>query len=188
MHATSDELEYMGYAMYDNIVITDGAGAVKLIIFRDAADWDGTTMQSHVKDSTSTLECLSFTQENLDEFLEAAKAKMAEAISREAAKAGEAASKEASREQASIDASIRQSEQELEEAAAKNKNDEISEERTEAALEEKTKEDTASEKEIMLSAENGSNTILAICFAAAGFALVIAAILIAATGKNKKMN
>jgi len=166
-HATSDELEYTGYALYDNIVITDSKGAVKLVIFRDAADWDGTTSLGPVKDSSSTLECLTFTQDELNAFKAAKEAKAAEAASKEAAKASEDLSRAESREQASIEASKKQAE---EDAAA-------------AAEAEGAAETTGAAKG---DEEGSSNLILIICIAGGGVVLVIIIVVIALGGKKKK--
>ncbi|MCL2814561.1 MAG: hypothetical protein FWD23_08175 [Oscillospiraceae bacterium] len=170
-HATSDELEYTGYALYDNIVITDAKGAIKLVIFRDAADWDGKTSLGPVKDSSSTLECLTFTDEDMAGFAAAEVAKAAEEASKEASKAEADASREASREAASIEASVKQSEEEAAAAAAA-----AEEEGNGAAAENAPKSDE----------EEGSNLILIICIAGGGVLLIVVIILIAVGGKKKK--
>ena len=170
MHTQNDELEYSGYAMYDNIVITDSNGAAKLVIFRDASDWDGTTSKGPVSPDgpTATLECLAFTQEELDGFKAAKEAKAAEAASKEAAKASEDLSRAESREQASIEASKKQAE---EDAAA-------------AAEAEGTT--TAAEEDKKGDEEGSNNLILIICIAGGGVVLVIIIVVIALGGKKKK--
>lgn len=166
-HATSDELEYSGYSMYDNIFITNN-GAIKLIIFRDASDWDGKTSLGPVKDSSSVLECLTFTDEDMAAFAAAEEAKAAEQASKEASKAEAEASKEASREAASIEASIKQSEEDAAAAAAEGES---------AAAEESASKDDEKES---------SNLILIICIAGGGVLLVVVIILIAVGGKKKE--
>jgi hypothetical protein len=111
IHPNNDNLVYSGYVLYKNIVITNN-GQEKLVIFRNAGDWNGETRQSHRRGSNGVIELLEFTAEDMANFAAAAEAaaKAAEeaSISREEAEK----SREASREQATIDASIKQSEEE----------------------------------------------------------------------------
>jgi hypothetical protein len=118
MHPSVSEDLYQGYALYDNIVITNN-GEVKCVIFKDEGDLDPSAFKfSHAQGAAGTVEQLVFTQADLDGFAAAKAAKEAEAASIEASKAEADASREASREQASIEASIKQSEEEAAEAAA----------------------------------------------------------------------
>ena len=113
MHPESDEDVYTGVVLYDNIVITNN-GEVKLVIFRDEGDFVPEEVKfSHgqgVKRDAGTIECLVFTDEEMQAFKDAEEAKIKEQESREAAKAEAEAAKQASIEQASIDASIAESE------------------------------------------------------------------------------
>ena len=129
---------------------------------------------SHQKDCAAKMELLVFTQEDMDAFAAAEAAKIAELASIEASKAEADASREASREQASIDASIKQSEEEAAAAAAEAGGDDAAAEGDNAAKD-PDKDD-----------EGSSNMILIICIAGGGLVLVIVIVLIAVTGKKKK--
>ena len=111
MHPESSENDYQGIALYDNIVITNN-GEVKFVIFKDESDF----VPEEVKKvgtplgSKGTIEMFVFTPEEEQAFKDAEEAKRIEEESREAARLEAEASKEASREQASIDASVAESE------------------------------------------------------------------------------
>ena len=163
MHPNNDEPEYQGYALYDNIVITNN-GVVKLVVFKDESDWIPEQVKlNHQKDCKAEVECLVFTPEEEQKFIEVAEAKRIEEESKEAARIEAEASKEASREQASIDVSI------------------------EASIEEASRTETINEPADSESDdEGGMNTGLIIIIAAAAVVIiVIVVVLIIATGKKK---
>jgi len=84
MHPSVPDDLYSGYALYDNIVITNN-GEIQLVIFRDEGDLDPDAFSlSHQRGSTSTVELLIFTQEELDAFAEAEAEKIRIAEEREA--------------------------------------------------------------------------------------------------------
>jgi len=164
MHPDVPELEYQGIAYYDNIVITNG-GEVKLVIFQDESDVDPAAFtQRERKDSTAKLEVLNFTAEDMAGFEAAEQARAAAEEERrrqreeaEASRERARAEEEASRERASIDASIKQSE---EDAAA--------------AEEAGGGED-----------KNGGPSLIPIAAAAAAAIIVIIIIAVIAAGKKK---
>jgi len=95
MHPAVDENNYSGYALYDNIVITNN-GEVKLVIFKDEGDLNPEKFRlSHQKDSTSKVELLVFTAEEEQAFIDAEEARIQAEIEREAAKIAAQEEKEA---------------------------------------------------------------------------------------------
>ena len=162
MHPAVSEDLYQGYALYDNIVITNN-GEVKCVIFKDEGDLDPNAFKySHSQGAVGKVEILTFTQAELDAFEAAKAAKIAEAASIEASKAEAEASREASREQANIEASIKQSEDEAEAAKAEN--------------------ETENEKVEKSGSANTIIIIIAVCAAV----LIIVIIIIAVFSKGKK--
>jgi len=161
MHPGSGEDGIEGVVLYDNIVITNN-GEVKLVIFRDESDFDPDSVRfSHCQGTDKgKLECLVFTDAEMQAFKDAEEAKIREEESREASKAEAEASREASREQASIDASIAASISEEEAANA-----------TEAPTESKN--------------EGGLNLGLIIGIAAGVVVIIVVIVVIAVTGKKK---
>lgn len=129
---------------------------------------------SHQKDCSAKMELLVFTQEEIDAFKAAEEAKIAEAASKEAAKASEDLSRAESREQASIEASKKLAEEEAAAAAEAAGGDDSGAEGDKATSGEKS------------DSEDSPNMILIICIAGGGLVLVIVIILIAVTGKKKK--
>ncbi|MCL1792891.1 MAG: hypothetical protein FWG34_03385 [Oscillospiraceae bacterium] len=161
-HPENDEIEEHCVILYDNIVITNN-GEVKLVIFKDEADWPENTAFAcnTTRFTTVALEMLVFTDEEIAAFKAAEEAARLEEESRVASRAEAEASKEASREQASIDASLAQ------EAAAQT-----------------TAGDTAAEDSS--SDENGANTGLIIALVAGGVVVVVVIILIIVGSGKKK--
>ena len=164
MHPEGDENDYQGFALYDNIVITNN-GEVKLVIFKDAADYvEADVRFSHSMGTDKGLvECLTFTAQEEQAFKDAEEAKIKEIASREEAKSIAEAEKEASREQASKDAAIAESE------AAANST---------AAIDEPT---TAAN-----SSDDGGNRTMIIIMSAVGGLLVIVVIIVIITSISKK--
>ncbi|MCL2099806.1 MAG: hypothetical protein FWH24_05150, partial [Oscillospiraceae bacterium] len=86
MHPAVSEDLYSGYALYDNIVITNN-GEVKLVIFQNEGDLDPESFRSsHSRGSTGAVEVLTFTQEEMDGFAAAEAEKIRLAAEREAAR------------------------------------------------------------------------------------------------------
>lgn len=160
----SDELEYQCVTMYDNIVITNN-GEVKLVIFKDEADWPETRI-SNISTSycKAKLEMDVFSREDLDAFRAAEEAKAAEVASRAASREEANASREASREQASREASEQAS--------------------IEAGIEADAKE-SEQEANSQAAGENGGGSPVLI-IAAAGFAVIVVIIIIAVASSGKK--
>ena len=116
MHPAVAENNYQGYALYDNIVIMNN-GEVQLVIFRDEDDLDpGDFRLSHQQGSTSTVELLVFTPEEIQAFIDAEEAKIREAEEREAARI--AAAEEREREAAERAAAEQAAAEEAERLAA----------------------------------------------------------------------
>ena len=161
VHPSSPEpFDFTATVLYDNIVITNN-GEVKYVIFRDAEDFNPEDVKKIGGEFvTPSVECLVFTDEEIQAFKDAEEAKIRELEAKEASKAEAEASREASREQASIDASIAESE-------AANRTEAISE-----------PDDSASD-------DGGVNIGLILGIAGGAVVIVIVIILIAATGKKK---
>jgi len=162
----SDELEYQCVTYYDNIVVTNN-GQVKLVIFKDEADWPETRLinaaSAHCK---AKLELDVFTDEDLAAFAAAEEAKLAEEASRAASRAEaesiRAESREASSREASIEESIRAFEEEAAAAAS-------------------AEEAAADHRE-----SSGGNTGVIIAVLAGVVLCVIVVVVIVALGKKKK--
>ena len=157
----SDELEYQCVTYYDNIVVTNN-GQVKLVIFKDEADWPETRLinaaSAHCK---AKLELDVFTDEDLAAFAAAEAEKLAQEASRAASRA-EAESIRAESREASIEESIRASEEEAAAAAS-------------------AEEAAADHRE-----SGGGNTGVIIAVLAGVVLCVIVVIVIVALGKKKK--
>ena len=94
MHPAVDENNYSGYALYDNIVITNN-GEIKLVIFKDVGDLDPEKFRlSHQKDSSGKVELLVFTPEEEQAFIDAEEARIQAEIEKEAARIAAAEQRE----------------------------------------------------------------------------------------------
>jgi len=128
MHPSVPDNNYSGYALYDNIVITNN-GEVQFVIFRDEGDLDPDNFGlSHQQGSTSTVEILIFSEEEEQAFRDAEEARVRAEEERAAARAAEAEA----REEAARLAAEQAAEEEAERLAAENI---IEEDETEIAIE-----------------------------------------------------
>ena len=164
VHPSSPEpFDFTATVLYDNIVITN-SGEVKYVIFRDEGDFNPEEVKKIGSEFvTAMVECLVFTDAEMQAFKDAEEAKIREEESREASKAEAEASKEASREQAKIDASI------------------------EASIEEANRTEAINEPTVNSASDDGGgmNMGLIIAIAAGAVVVVIIIVLIAVTGRKK---
>lgn len=111
MHPSVDDNNYQGFALYDNLVITNN-GEVKLVLFKDEGDWNADEVRlSHQKDSTSTLEMLVFTAEEEQTFKDAEEAAIKAAEEKEAARLAAEEERKEREEQAKAEAELLAAEQ-----------------------------------------------------------------------------